>query len=914
MISPNPEALSDSAPRASRADNSTTIEKLQSLGLIQICWPGKCEADRVSKGQYDVLIGAGGMYALVFDNTFSKQLSKTATFVLLTYPTESPPLTNHHLHHSQLDGAGNISGSTLTGQRGPLGYVQSSGSNESVPTLGNRSRAKSDAGRPISQPESEDRVPETADIFTGILQKRRRRRHQGFARRFFSLDFASSTLSYYHDRQSSVLRGAIPLSLAAIGTNERYREISVDSGAEVWHLRAGNSKEFDAWKRALGRACASATTAIPTATTNARSRPEIKTGGLSATGVNPAEEREWEQVEALVGRVVGSRDAVRRLATQTIAHRFSSTYGLGISGSSNEASPTDSSTGEYFKDKDKKPFWKRKTSNTYSLSTATQRSASTQLAVATPISVQTGSPGLSPRPDVAPDEGSLHEHCMDLLKDLDSVLSEFSDLILMSKQRRAQGVATSHRLSIDSTVTQEFFDADDGEGASRLLVIGNSDDDAATADEAYLTDGELSSDDEQKGSFDAPSTRAAGVVFSTRPKSLKPLPVEQVPRRSTVPATAVPPPSLIGIFRKNYGKDLSTISMPVSANEPISLLQRLAEQLEYSHLLDSAAEFSHADNEERLIYVAAFAIASFSSNRHKERAVRKPFNPMLGETFELVSEKGFRFLAEKVSHHPMRMAFQGEATEWSISQAPCPTQKFYGKSAELIADGRVRVVFHRTGEHFSWMQTTSFLRNVIAGEKYVEPVGTMTIKNETTGQRAVATFKAGGMFAGRTEDVAVQVYDQHGNESSQQLVGKWTSSLSISSNGKEGKQIWHVGSLVDGASSRYGFTTFAATLNEITSIEKGKLPPTDSRLRPDQKAAEQGDFDSAEQIKVQLEDAQRKRRKQLEDEGIKFTPKWFTKVDGADDAWHLNTGKDGYWERRGKGDWSGVIDVFSVHE
>ena len=90
------------------------------------------------------------------------------------------------------------------------------------------------------------------------------------------------------------------------------------------------------------------------------------------------------------------------------------------------------------------------------------------------------------------------------------------------------------------------------------------------------------------------------------------------------------------------GKDLSTIAMPVSANEPTSLLQRLSEQLEYSELLDQAVN-APSENGERLLYVAAFATSSFSNSRVKERSIRKPFNPMLGETYELVREdKGIR--------------------------------------------------------------------------------------------------------------------------------------------------------------------------------------------------------------------------------------------------------------------------------
>ena len=42
------------------------------------------------------------------------------------------------------------------------------------------------------------------------------------------------------------------------------------------------------------------------------------------------------------------------------------------------------------------------------------------------------------------------------------------------------------------------------------------------------------------------------------------------------------------ILYNNIGKDLSRVSMPAALNEPLSLLQRLSEELEYSALLDTA--------------------------------------------------------------------------------------------------------------------------------------------------------------------------------------------------------------------------------------------------------------------------------------------------------------------------------------
>ena len=44
----------------------------------------------------------------------------------------------------------------------------------------------------------------------------------------------------------------------------------------------------------------------------------------------------------------------------------------------------------------------------------------------------------------------------------------------------------------------------------------------------------------------------------------------------------------------------------------------------------------------------------------------------------------------------------------------------------------------------------------------------------------------------------------------------------------------------------YGFSDFACSLNE----EEEGIAPTDSRLRPDQRIMEQGDFDSANKEKV----------------------------------------------------------------
>lgn len=110
-------------------------------------------------------------------------------------------------------------------------------------------------------------------------------------------------------------------------------------------------------------------------------------------------------------------------------------------------------------------------------------------------------------------------------------------------------------------------------------------------------------------------------------------------------------------------------------------------------------------------------------------------------------------------------------------------------------------------------------------------------------------------------------------------------------------------------------TAFAASLNEITEIEKGKLPPTDCRLRQDQRLAEQGNLDEAEIWKVKLEEAQRARRRVLEERGEQHKPRWFVKAEESpegEEVWRIKAGKDSYWEERARGAWTGIEEIFSV--
>ena len=79
---------------------------------------------------------------------------------------------------------------------------------------------------------------------------------------------------------------------------------------------------------------------------------------------------------------------------------------------------------------------------------------------------------------------------------------------------------------------------------------------------------------------------------------------------------------------------------------------------------------------ERFLMVAAFAVSGYSSTAGR---TSKPFNPLLGETYELVhAEKGFRAVVEKVAG-PSR-------PQCNACNLVTPTQR--GEScSQLIAGG-----------------------------------------------------------------------------------------------------------------------------------------------------------------------------------------------------------------------------------
>ncbi|EOY16186.1 OSBP(oxysterol binding protein)-related protein 1C isoform 2 [Theobroma cacao] len=414
----------------------------------------------------------------------------------------------------------------------------------------------------------------------------------------------------------------------------------------------------------------------------------------------------------------------------------------------------------------------------------------------------------------------------------------------------------------------------------------------------------FSSDDDGLNAFDSeddidPSIKSVGSNFPYI-KRRKKLP-DPVEKEKGV--------SLWSMIKDNIGKDLTKVCLPVYFNEPLSSLQKCFEDLEYSYLLDRAHEWGIRGNSlMRILNVAAFAVSGYSST---EGRICKPFNPLLGETYEAdFPDKGVRFFSEKVSHHPMIVACHCQGTGWKLWGDSNLKSKFWGRSIQLDPVGVLTLEFD-DGEVFQWSKVTTSIYNLILGKLYCDHYGTMRIEGNRE-YSCKLKFKEQSIIDRNPHQVHGVVQDRNGRTVAT-LFGKWDESMhyvngDCSAKGKgqeslsESRLLWKR-SKPPKYATRYNLTRFAITLNELTPGLKEKLPPTDSRLRPDQRYLENGEYEMANSEKLRLEQRQRQARK-MQERGWK--PRWFAKDKGSDTYRYIG----GYWEAREQGKWDSCPDIF----
>ncbi|XP_029001379.1 oxysterol-binding protein-related protein 1 isoform X2 [Betta splendens] len=418
---------------------------------------------------------------------------------------------------------------------------------------------------------------------------------------------------------------------------------------------------------------------------------------------------------------------------------------------------------------------------------------------------------------------------------------------------------------------------------------------------------------------------------------------ETQPNGITKHRTSLPAPmfsrndfSIWSILRNCIGMELSKITMPVIFNEPLSFLQRLTEYMEHTYLIQQANASS--DSAERMKCVAAFAVSAVASQWER---TGKPFNPLLGETYELVRDDlGFRLISEQVSHHPPVSAFHAEGLkqDFVFHGSIYPKLKFWGKSVEAEPKGTITLELPKYNEAYTWTNPTCCVHNIIVGQLWIEQYGNMEVINHRTGEKCCLNFKPCGLFGKELHKVEGYILDKSKKKLCA-LYGKWTECLYVvdpgafeahkksdkkgteekkgSKAGCSGDQeeapspaadtvevipgsqlLWRIAPRPANSAQMYSFTSFAMQLNELRKEMEGAIPPTDCRLRPDIRAMENGDIDLASEEKKRLEEKQRAACKNRSKSDEEWKTRWFQQGQNPHTSSQDWLFSGGYWERK----------------
>lgn len=359
-------------------------------------------------------------------------------------------------------------------------------------------------------------------------------------------------------------------------------------------------------------------------------------------------------------------------------------------------------------------------------------------------------------------------------------------------------------------------------------------------------------------------------------------------------------------------------------NEPLSALQRLTEDLDYSYLLDDAA--NETDQNRRLALVSIFALTAYATTSQR---TSKPFNPLLSETFECDrrQDKGFISVAEQVSHHPPRSALWAQGKKWTLQQTYTPNTKIKGRSLYLNPLGSTYITFNDSPEDtyvYGKVTTITTMTNLVSGKLFMENVGKLTLFNIGSGARCILEFHGQSYFSRETQRRVTGTVLDADEKAHYEIEAVWDRYAVLRClNSQTSKLIWEVNPLPEDSDKMHSFTQFAIELNEPTP----GVPPTDSRNRIDQRKMEDGDWSAANLLKQQLEAAQRQRRADREDKGIgmlqivrklstlsEYKPVWFHKktqedqVDGND----VYVFDRSYLTCRQTADWSRCPRIFDL--
>uniref|UniRef100_A0A8C6FTZ1 Oxysterol-binding protein n=1 Tax=Moschus moschiferus TaxID=68415 RepID=A0A8C6FTZ1_MOSMO len=343
------------------------------------------------------------------------------------------------------------------------------------------------------------------------------------------------------------------------------------------------------------------------------------------------------------------------------------------------------------------------------------------------------------------------------------------------------------------------------------------------------------------------------------------------------------------ISQLKLGMDLTKVVLPTFILEKRSLLEMYADFLAHPDLL--LAVSAGATPQDRVIGFVEYYLTAFHEGR-KGALAKKPYNPIIGETFHCSwevpkdkvkarrtapptpaghehpmaddSSKSYklRFVAEQVCHHPPVSCFYCECKEkrLCVNTHVWTKSKFMGMSVgvSMIGEGALRLLEH--GEEYVFTLPSAYARSILT-VPWVELGGKVSITCAQTGYSATVIFHTKPFYGGKVHRVTAEVKHNPTNTIVCKAHGEWNGTLEFTYNNGETK-------VIDTA-------TLPVYPKKIRPLEKQGPMESRNLWREVTRYLRLGDMEAATEQKRRLEEKQRAEERKRENLRTPWRPKYF---------------------------------------
>jgi hypothetical protein len=184
------------------------------------------------------------------------------------------------------------------------------------------------------------------------------------------------------------------------------------------------------------------------------------------------------------------------------------------------------------------------------------------------------------------------------------------------------------------------------------------------------------------------------------------------------------------------GKGIVGLSLPVRIFEARSSIERICDLFKYSsHYLSRAAATD--EPVERIKFILGFVISAVPMTLSQW----KPFNPLLGETFQATFVDGTTLECEHTSHHPPISNFYVKNKHYTVYGAFTINGDIHANSIEAYNEGWATVEF-ADGAKFKFTLPCLYIWGLVMGSRGLQITGAICVVDEVNHLKGVVKYSA----------------------------------------------------------------------------------------------------------------------------------------------------------------------------